>query len=553
MSRTIYYNGNFITLEKDMPEANYLISEDGRIKEIGTGELPFGMNFEKAVDLKGRTVIPGFIDSHLHMLTGALTKLQIDLNDLKFRDVKQLIEYIRDSAEGGKGWIRAFGFSEDNLDKAEIPIKEDIDRIISERPVIITRVCGHLSVINSRAMELLDREKITSVEGGEFKRNADGDYSGVITEAAQQYVLDNIPPPDEDAIFNKLEEEQEYLLRNGICSIHDAGTDQLPPHEYVKLYEKFNNSGKLKLRTYLMMRPDDESSFDEFAEEVKRLKRKYPPEKSRLFFGAVKLFADGSLGGRTAAVRKGYINEEENKGILLAPRLDKYVGRINEAGLKTAVHAIGDRACEYCLELLQKREKNKMPSARHRIEHAELLDADIIKRIKESGIFIAAQPGFIYEFGNTYRKVIGKDAEKIQPLRTLLKEGIPVGFGTDYPVIEANPMKGIAAAAYRRVKNSCKPLNETEMLDVKTAVAAYTLGSAEGADTTYIQGSLKKGKFADFVVLDKDIREFFGESSLYRENCGESSSKFAEQERLEKIEVLATVIGGELLYLKKGV
>ncbi len=526
MSRITYYNGNFITLEKDMPRAEYLISEEGIITEMGRGMPPLRSAEDKIVDLKGKTVVPGFTDSHLHMLTGALTKLQIDLNGMRFENVSKMAEYVKNNAPGGNGWIRAFGFSEENLAEPKLPTMKELDEAILDRPVIITRVCGHLSIINSAAMKLLSPEAVETIEGGEFQKDSLGCYTGVVTETAQQYVLDSIPAPSEEEIFVKLREEQKSLLSKGICSIHDAGTDQLSPEEYKKIYKKFNDNGDLKLRTYLMLRPDDGGDFAEFAEDVKQLKKEYPPEKSRLFFGAVKLFADGSLGGKTAAVRKGYEGEADNKGLLLDDRLRRYLPEINKAGLKIAVHAIGDRAVEYCLNLIEEGRENEAAHVKHRIEHAELLGEDLIKRIKENDVFIAAQPGFIPEFGATYRKVIGEEAEKIQPLKTMLKEGIELGFGTDYPVIDANPLMGIAAAVERNVKNGEKPLCKREALEAEEALKAYTMGSAAGSDTEHLQGSLKVGKFADFAVLEKEI--------------------------YPASEVLATVIGGELLYLQKG-
>ena len=535
MSRKLYHNGNFITLEDAMPKADYLICEDGIIKKLGSGQPSEDMKYDEKIDLKGKTVVPGFIDSHLHMLTGALTKLQIDLNDMKFSDTTEMMRYVKENAPVGKGWIRAFGFSEDNLDEPKIPSKEELDEIIPDRPVIITRVCGHLSVINTAAFAMLEQTKVESIEGGEFQRSENGDYSGTITEAAQQYVLDTIPAPTEEEISSKMEEEQTYLLSKGICSIHDAGTDQLLPHQYVEIYKKFNDSGRLFLRTYLMMRPEDDERFEDFADQVKTLRKEYAPEKSRLFFGAVKLFADGSLGGRTAAVRTPYVGEKDNKGLLLKERLDRYVPQVHKAGLQVSIHAIGDRSVEYCLDLIEQSMRN-IPGQNimHRIEHAEVLEEDLIKRIQASGVFIAAQPGFIWEFGSTYRKVIGENAEKIQPLKTLIKRGIPVGFGTDYPVIDANPVKGISAAVYRKVKNNPEPLNEEEGLSLNEALMSYTLKSAIGSGTEQLQGSLKIGKFADFAVLDKHIQAVSG------------------AEELESTQVLATVIAGDILYQKEG-
>ena len=536
MSRILYYNGKMITLNELQPNADYLLSADGVIAEVGSsyGNIPEGLDFEEAVDLNGKVVIPGFIDSHMHMLTGAFSKMQVDVNDLQFETVEDMVRYIKASAASSDGWIRAAGFTEENIKEGRMPTKADLDAVIRDQPVILTRCCGHLSVVNSAVLDALDKEDMRTIRGGEFQADQNGQFTGIITEAAQQYILDRIPMPPKETILQKLEEEQQALIQKGICSIHDAGTDQVLPHEYIDIYRTFADSGKLKIRTYLMARPEDGEPFEQFVSMMGELKKAYPPETSRLFFGAVKLFADGSIGGRTAAINGSYADEPENHGLLLAERLNRYIKPTHSAALQLSVHAIGDRATEYVADQIIASSENEKETAsedvRHRIEHAELLNEELIQKLKAHNFLIMAQPRFITEFGNTYRKNLGDAAETIQPLRTLMETGIPVGFGTDYPVVDANPMLGIESAVNRTVKNSGVPLNEAERISFIDSLKAYTLMGAYGAFTEKLQGSLENGKFADFVVLDADL------------------DAVKNRSHYDDLSVLRTVIGGEILY-----
>lgn len=537
MSKILYYNGNFITLNDAQPEADYILAEDGRIVEIGSnqGEIPAGMDFEIAVNLESKIVVPGLIDSHMHMLTGAFSKLQVDVNDMHFETVEELLLYIKSETDSSDGWIRATGFTEENIDEGRIPTKCDIDAVISDRPVILTRCCGHLSVVNSAALQEMDKTDMSTIRGGEFQIDKAGDYTGVVTEAAQQYILDRIPAPPREKVLQILEEEQYALIKKGICSIHDAGTDQILPHEYVDLYRAFADCGKLKIRTYLMTRPEDSQPFEQYAAMMNDLMSLYPPDSSRLFFGAVKLFADGSIGGRTAAISGVYEGETDNRGLLLTERLDRYIDPAHQSGLQLSIHSIGDRATEYAVDQIIKSKKktNSAVQPRHRIEHAELLNPDLIQKLKDYDFLLMMQPYFITEFGNTYRKNLGARAESIQPLNTLLNAGIPVGFGTDYPVVDANPFLGIESAVNRSVKNNDRPLNIEERISFTDSLRAYTIMGAYGSCTEHLQGSLEKGKFADFVVLDED------------------RDGLKNRKRYDDLTVLKTIIGGELLYERK--
>lgn len=531
MNRKVYYNGTIYTMDDAMPRADYVVTEGEHILAVGKGSAVQYLDGAEAVDLKGRTLLPGFIDSHIHMLTAALNRLKLDISGMPFETIDSMLEYVKkEKAGSGEPWVSVFGFSEENIGTGRMVTRSDIDRYFPDTPVTIIRVCGHMCIVNSKAIAQLDGNKMAHISGGEFKKDNSGEYTGLATEGAQQYVLDSMPTAREETAMEYLCEEQERLLRCGITAIHDAGTDMMLPKAYVELYEKMDAEKKLKIRTSLMVRPGEDEPFADFDAYLKELKARRAGKDGRLEIGAIKLFADGSLGSRTAAVLAPYVDEPDNYGLLLNERIDRYATQAADAGHQVAVHAIGDRSTQYVAQHYAASAEKE--HGRLRIEHAELLNEELISYIKENHLLIMTQPIFIREFGNTYFNNLGEArAMWIQPLKTLLERGVTVGFGTDYPVDDPDPLLGIYTAMTRRIKGSDRVLNEAQRISFQQAVKCYTLNNAYGAFCEARMGSIEKGKLADFVVL----------SGLTCGGDGEVSS-------VEQAAVDMTVIGGETVY-----
>lgn len=502
MKRKLYYNGRILTMDDGFPYADYVLTEGERIvKTGGADELPslLAQDMEK-VDLQGRLMLPGFIDSHLHMLTAALNRLKLDISGMRFPSAAAMLDYVKQQKAGSdEPWISVFGFSEENMGDGRMVDRWDIDRVFPDIPVTVIRVCGHMSIVNTKAIEQLDEAKMASISGGAFEKDGDGQYNGLATEAAQQYVLDSMPVAEDEVILSYLAQEQTILMQKGITSIHDAGTDMMLPREYIRIYEEFARRGELKIRTYLMARPEENEPWERFDAYLRACRARHCDD-AMLQIGSVKLFADGSLGSRTAAVKEPYDAQPDNRGLLLNERLDAYVQPLVKAGHQIAVHAIGDRATEYVLQHYCAVEPHA--ALRLRIEHAEVLDEALLNRIAAEKILIMTQPIFIREFGNTYFRNLGEErAMHIQPLRTMLDKGICVGFGTDYPVDDPDPLLGIHAAMTRRIKDSDRLLNEQEAISFEEAVRCYTRFNACGAFSEAVVGSIEQGKYADFVIL----------------------------------------------------
>lgn len=533
MEQKIYYNGTIFTMDDAVPTAKFVVTQGDRIAVVQTdGSIEdYIAQGAQPVDLHGTCMLPGFIDSHIHMLTAALNRRKLDISDMFFDTVSDMLDYVyRQTKSVNEPWVSVFGFSEENIKDNRMVTRWDIDAVFPEKPVTIIRVCGHMCIVNSAVIERLDKSRMESIVGGEFKKDTTGEYTGLATEGAQQYVLDSMPQVDEQTVIAYLRNEQDLLIKNGITAIHDAGTDMMLPKDYVRLYEKAENSGKLRIRTYLMVRPEEDESFTAFDCYLRELKERYAGNNF-LRFGSVKLFADGSLGSATAAIKFPYEGQEDNLGLLLNVRLDQYVVKSADAGHQVAVHTIGDRGTEYVSNLYAQSALKKQD--RLRLEHAELLDTELIDQIRENELLVMTQPIFIREFGSTYFKRLGEErAMHIQPLKTLLDKGIMVGFGTDYPVDDPNPLLGIHAAMTREIKGSDKSLNEAEKIDFLRAVKCYTLTNAYSAFQEKEMGSIETGKYADFVIL----------SGLKYDDSGAVFD--VSQAKVEQ-----TVIGGKTAYL----
>lgn len=536
MKKRVYHNGPILTMDDSCPRALYVVTEGEKITALGSdaaalAELLSGDVEE--MDLQGKLMLPGLIDSHLHMLTAALNRMKVDMSDMTFPTVDDMLQYAVDQTkDAGSEWVAVFGFSEENIGDGRMVTRKDIDRYFPDIPVTILRVCGHMCIVNSRAIDCLDASVMENIDGGEFKKDDHGNYTGLATEGAQQYVLNSMPDSDEALVMRYMDSEQDLLLSYGITSIHDAGTDMLPPRRYIELYEKMNDAGKLLIRTYLMARPDENEPFADFDAYLRQRKAAHAADK-HLRIGSVKLFADGSFGSRTAAVYEPFADvEPASTGLLLQTRPDAYGMASVEAGHQVAIHAIGDRSTDYVANIYCA--AGATADSRQRIEHAELMDKPLIDKVRDHNILIMTQPIFIREFGNTYGNALGRErAMHIQPIRSLLCEGITVGFGTDYPVVSPDPLLGIYSAMTRHVKNCAEPLNSDEAISFTEAVKCYTIRNAFGAFADGEVGSITVGKYADFAIF----------SGLMPDEQGQVADVSAG-----KVEM--TILGGETVYTR---
>ena len=510
MTFKLIYNANIITMDDAFPKADAMvINHLGKIESIGI-ESDLRNQFESfssAIDFTGQTIVPGLNDSHIHVWKiGHLRTYMLDV-----RGVKSIVEFqikLKEFAEKNPDseWIMARGINEMVLEEKRLPTKEDIDKIISDRPVFVIRTCAHIGIANSKAMEISQVDESTEVPfGGEIRKNQDGSLQGIFTERALGLIMNKIPAFTFEEYKNMILEAHNYLLSLGITSATDPAANE----ELLAAYVKLDQEGVLKVRmnVFPLRIPDG-------SDEIQVLPEKY--ESEFLQIKTVKFFSDGGLSSATAAINVPYKNTDGYKGVLRLD-YDKFFTTAKEAvekGFSVATHAIGHQAIDLTLKVYKNLFKIN-PALRHRIEHVGFLSNENIKDFIQMNMTAAMQPIFIYELANNFKNTLTDELlEVVYPCKTVLDSGINLALSTDGPVVkEINPWVNMETAVTRKAMDGFV-IGESQKITFQQALKAYTVGSATADNLENIKGSLSKGKYADFIVLNSNPFELKNISSV---------------------------------------
>ncbi|WP_308007897.1 amidohydrolase [uncultured Fusobacterium sp.] len=503
--------------------------ENGKIVSIGNTEDVLERFKEREdkeiIDLKGKTVIPGFNDSHVHFMNYGYTGKKIRLNECK--SIEELIVLGKKTLPYG-GWILGRGWNQDLfLGEKRIPEKRDLDKISKDVPVCYTRACGHVAVINSKAMELCGITPETECFGGDI------DYDkGVFTENALYLVYSHISKLSLEEMKNIILETQEKFLAMGITSVQTDDFESFPDKDFKKViqaYEELEREKKLKIRVYEQGLMPTKGRIKELAGH------KYftGTGDERFKMGPIKLLLDGSLGGKTALLQLPYEGEDNNRGVVTYTQeeFDEIVKYADSLEYQIAVHAIGDGAVKMALDSFE-----KLPALnrkRHGIVHCQITTMELIDRIKELDIIVYIQPIFLdYDLHIVEDRVGYKRSLESYIWKTMLNKGIKLCFGSDAPVDSADVIKAIHCAVNRQDMNFYPKDGwlPNERISVEEAVRCYTLNSAYASFEENKKGSLEIGKLADFIVLDRDIFTI-------------------DKSEILSTKIDSTVIGGEILYI----
>ena len=480
--------GNLITLDSShgrgaAPTA--LAVRDGRFVVVG-GDAEcraLAGPATRVVDLGGKTVTPGFIDAHIHLLMyGAQLVRQADL--VGTDSVDDLLARLSDHAARTEGWIQGRGFDQDKLAEGRFPSRADLDRVSSVRPIVITRVCGHAAVVNSAALALVSAEE----------RAAGDEQRGLYTEEDVSPFYRRIPPLDETQMEAAALRAARVALRTGITSVETL----LDTPEQMGAYARLRRKGKLPIRVTGM--PPYRAVAALHAHGVGST---FGDDWVR--FGAAKFFSDGSMGARTALLSRPYADDPErsdNLGIrIYEPEDLKAKARdAQEKGFQLAIHAIGDQAVRETLDAIDHALGPDGDNRwhRHRVEHASLLPPDQMERMARRGIVAVVQPQFVPSDSWTGERVGADRRTWGYPFRSMLRAGIPLALSSDCPVEALDAFACLSAAVGRH------PWSPEETLTPTEALEAYCRGSAYAAHAEDRVGSLSVGKLADFVVLSGD-------------------------------------------------
>jgi hypothetical protein len=505
----IVKNGNMVTMEEATAQAEALAVKFGRIYRIGkTAEIErLATSTTKVIDLRGQTVLPGFIDTHNHFCLFALLIDQVDCRPqagcLRGEDVIEALRARAAETPPGK-WVLGWGYASYLLDgKMEIR-REDLDRATTEHPVCLVHVSVHEAAVNSRGLEELGVTKDTpDPPGGKILRAADRTPTGILSESAFMGPLFFDTPSIYSRVMAEYDEEERVEMmircgarfhRLGIVGAHDPFVD--PPT--LRTYQSAAESGRFLFRLYAYI-------LNKWADPLVAagIQRGFGSDWIKV--GAIKVFLDGGMSSRTAAVSEPYIAEGGGTGILNYDQdgINQEIERFDRAGYQISVHAQGDQALDMLLKAFE-RVMAKGNPLRHHIVHAGNLTPGQIERVQSLGVNIISQANFFSLLGDGFIEAFGPTrSQELYRFRTFLERGIRLALSSDCPVADPNPLIGLRDAV-RRKTASGEDIGASESITVEQALALYTREAAYISFEEAVRGTIQEGKWADFIVLDQD-------------------------------------------------
>ena len=514
MSRLALKNGK-IYVERGV-FAQAVLMENGRVTAVGSNEDIDALAGDvRVIDCGGRTVIPGLNDSHLHLIQigTRLSRAEIAGSSSIDDMVQRVKAFMAAHPEACARGLAATGWNQDLFrDEKRMPNRYDLDRISTDIPIVLRRVCGHVATANSRALELLGMsQKPGRVEGGTIEVDENGVPNGIFTEAAAGLPDSVLPQADlKDARRDFLTGAQ-YALSHGITSVqsNDAGNSSYPRDAVIDMISTLYQENGCPLRYRFQISFDSPEDLQQFI-DAGGYARSLGADPDMLAFGPVKLFKDGSLGGRTGTMRQGYLDDPGNFGVETTTDgdMDAFCRIADQNGLQVVTHVIGDKAIGDVTGNYERVLRDGQNPLRHALVHCQITDRPMLERIVRDHIPVMYQPIFLdYDM----HAVISRCGEALSStsyaFKTVEELGGWVSYGTDSPVEDCNPFPNIYSAVTRKDKNGWPEggFFPEECVDVARAVDAYTLGSAYNEFRERDKGRIKPGFLADMVVLDTDI------------------------------------------------
>ena len=491
---SLLYNATFYTLDSLQPVASVIAINDGRIVAVGQDDLLNRFEADDRIDLEGGFAYPGFIDAHCHFYQLGLNESRLSLLGTKSFD--EVIERIKAfDAQYAPSVLYAWGWDQNDWPVAEFPENSRLNELFPDRPVVLRRIDGHAYLVNDYALELAGIDENTQIEGGAILRQANKP-TGVLIDGPMRLIDDSLPEMDRDSQVRALMAAQQISFENGLTTVNDAGLSR----SVIELIDSLQQTGDLKMRVYAMISASEEQ-LDYYLDRG-------PIKTPRLNVRSFKVYADGALGSRGAALKAPYSDDHEHYGALVTPLADMQAiaQRLAESDFQMNTHAIGDSANYFVLDLYERVLSNPA-KARWKIEHAQVVDPADFDRFA-SGIIPSVQPTHATSDMYWAEERLGPERIKgAYAYQTLLQQSKVLALGTDFPVEKVSPLLTFYAAVARQDLDGYPSGGyfAEQALSREQALKGMTTWAAYSNFEEYEKGLLKPGYFADITVLSKDL------------------------------------------------
>ncbi|HYU74945.1 MAG TPA: amidohydrolase [Ktedonobacteraceae bacterium] len=556
MGTILYLNGNIYTMDAAQPRAQAMAIDTGSgyILAVGTNDevRRLGGQHTELVDLRRRTVLPGFIDAHIHLLGAAYRAHHIDAGGCSSEDEVASLVHERAVQTPEGHWILGGQWDKNRWTGGNFPDKASLDAVAPGHPVALWSKDGHLLWVNSLALQ---RAGITAETpepaNGAILRDGSGEPTGILQEQEATNLVYSVIDQSSDAALTRMLVQRilKELQKSGITTIHDIeGMDAL------RLFQQLRDEGELGVRVQMILPrqvlPELRETWHPSTWHPQGIT--YPPDRvpfvgaegfdDMLGLGGIKIFADGTLGSQTAAMLESFEGSPNNYGILTLSEqeMNETVSAAAEMGLSIAIHAIGDRAAHVALNSIEKAQQHlagnsetsrDLSSLRYRLEHVQLITPEDLERMRRLGVVASVQPFHAVADRDIAERYWGKRHRRAYAYRTIQQMGIPLALGSDAPVETFDPLRILYAATMRRDDTSPQrpPWLPDQALPVAQALWGYTLGAAYAGAEEKRKGSLTAGKLGDAVVLRENILD-------------------VPQDKMAQNGVQATILGGKIVY-----
>ena len=530
---TILYNGVIHTMAG--PDARALAVRKGRLAMVGDDEAALALRTEdtRLIDLGGRCVLPGFVDSHMHLIITGIARAQLDLRGV--RSLEEIVQrgraFLAENRLEEDEWVLGYGFDHSLFARPVLPDRATAEAISRTRPVVLDRVCGHVGAANGAALALAGYDETTVIPGGSLEKDGSGRLTGVLYEAALDRMKRCIPRLGKDRAVRILRETGGQMAAAGLTGVHsdDVGPEGTTWEALQGAVEDLERENACPLRIWEEWEAPDPAAL---AETVLRQPLRSFQGSDFLKVCNVKLIADGSLGAGSALLRADYSDEPGNRGIAVYSQaeLDGIVALCHRENLQAACHAIGDGACEMFVNAVEKAMSRDPKPLRHRVVHCQFGDGALYRRMAALGVGADVQPPFVPTDAAAASARLGERAATSYAWKTLLKAGVILGGGSDSPVEDFSPLWGIHCAVTRPAEpggSGC--FLPDQKLTAREAAWLYTVGPALLSHSIRDLGTLEAGKLADLTVLDRDLFT-------------------VPPEEIRDIPVALTMVGGRVTY-----